>query len=48
MATVGVVGRGGKQILAQDPAENPVELFEPAVAEARRRHLVVARTFSMR
>jgi catechol 2,3-dioxygenase-like lactoylglutathione lyase family enzyme len=25
-----VVGRGGKQILAEDPSGNPVELFEPA------------------
>jgi hypothetical protein len=25
-----VVGKGGRQILAEDPAGNPVELFEPA------------------
>jgi catechol 2,3-dioxygenase-like lactoylglutathione lyase family enzyme len=25
-----IVGRGGKQILLDDPAGNPVELFEPA------------------
>lgn len=25
-----VTGRGGKQILVEDPAGNPVELFEPA------------------
>jgi catechol 2,3-dioxygenase-like lactoylglutathione lyase family enzyme len=25
-----VEGRGGKQILADDPAGNPIELFEPA------------------
>jgi catechol 2,3-dioxygenase-like lactoylglutathione lyase family enzyme len=25
-----VTGRGGKQILLEDPAGNPVELFEPA------------------
>jgi catechol 2,3-dioxygenase-like lactoylglutathione lyase family enzyme len=25
-----VVGRGGKQVLAEDPSGNPVELFEPA------------------
>jgi catechol 2,3-dioxygenase-like lactoylglutathione lyase family enzyme len=24
-----VVGRGGKQILLEDPSGNPVELFEP-------------------
>ena len=24
-----VVGRGGKQILAEDPSGNPIELFEP-------------------
>ena len=27
-----VDGRGGRQILADDPAGNPVELFEPAGA----------------
>jgi hypothetical protein len=26
---------GGKQILLEDPSGNPVELFEPIVAEAR-------------
>lgn len=30
-----VVGVGGKQILVEDPAGNPVELFEPTLAEAR-------------
>jgi len=25
-----VVGHGGKQILAEDPDGNPIELFEPA------------------
>jgi len=25
-----VVGRGGKQILLEDPSGNPIELFEPA------------------
>ncbi len=30
-----VVGRGGKQILLDDPSGNPVELFEPTVPEAR-------------
>jgi catechol 2,3-dioxygenase-like lactoylglutathione lyase family enzyme len=30
-----VTGVGGKQILAEDPAGNPVELFEPTRAEAR-------------
>jgi catechol 2,3-dioxygenase-like lactoylglutathione lyase family enzyme len=30
-----VTGVGGKQILAEDPSGNPVELFEPIVAEAR-------------
>lgn len=29
-----VVGRGGKQVLVEDPAGNPVELFEPAAPEA--------------
>jgi catechol 2,3-dioxygenase-like lactoylglutathione lyase family enzyme len=29
-----VVGVGGKQILIEDPAGNPVELFEPTRAEA--------------
>jgi catechol 2,3-dioxygenase-like lactoylglutathione lyase family enzyme len=30
-----VTGVGGKQILAEDPSGNPVELFEPSRAEAR-------------
>jgi catechol 2,3-dioxygenase-like lactoylglutathione lyase family enzyme len=30
-----VTGVGGKQILLEDPSGNPVELFEPARAEAR-------------
>ena len=30
-----VTGVGGKQIIAEDPAGNPVELFEPAIPEAR-------------
>jgi catechol 2,3-dioxygenase-like lactoylglutathione lyase family enzyme len=30
-----VTGVGGKQILIDDPSGNPVELFEPTVAEAR-------------
>jgi catechol 2,3-dioxygenase-like lactoylglutathione lyase family enzyme len=30
-----VVGVGGKQILVEDPAGNPIELFEPAIPEAR-------------
>jgi catechol 2,3-dioxygenase-like lactoylglutathione lyase family enzyme len=30
-----VTGVGGKQILVEDPAGNPVELFEPILAEAR-------------
>ena len=30
-----VTGVGGKQILLEDPAGNPVELFEPTLAEAR-------------
>jgi catechol 2,3-dioxygenase-like lactoylglutathione lyase family enzyme len=29
-----VIGRGGKQILAEDPSGNPVELFEPTTPEA--------------
>ena len=28
-------GRGGRQILVEDPSGNPVELFQPTVAEAR-------------
>jgi hypothetical protein len=30
-----VTGVGGKQILAEDPSGNPVELFEPTRPEAR-------------
>jgi catechol 2,3-dioxygenase-like lactoylglutathione lyase family enzyme len=30
-----VTGVGGKQILAEDPSGNPVELFEPTAPEAR-------------
>jgi catechol 2,3-dioxygenase-like lactoylglutathione lyase family enzyme len=30
-----VTGIGGKQILIEDPAGNPVELFEPTREEAR-------------
>ena len=30
-----VVGVGGKQVIIEDPAGNPVELFEPTIAEAR-------------
>ena len=30
-----VNGVGGKQIIAEDPSGNPVELFEPTRAEAR-------------
>lgn len=30
-----VVGVGGKQILLDDPSGNPIELFEPSVAEAK-------------
>jgi catechol 2,3-dioxygenase-like lactoylglutathione lyase family enzyme len=30
-----VAGVGGKQIIAEDPSGNPVELFEPAMPEAR-------------
>jgi catechol 2,3-dioxygenase-like lactoylglutathione lyase family enzyme len=30
-----VTGVGGKQILVEDPSGNPIELFEPARAEAR-------------
>jgi catechol 2,3-dioxygenase-like lactoylglutathione lyase family enzyme len=31
-----VTGVGGKQILLEDPSGNPIELFEPIRAEARR------------
>lgn len=30
-----VTGVGGKQVLIEDPSGNPVELFEPTLAEAR-------------
>jgi catechol 2,3-dioxygenase-like lactoylglutathione lyase family enzyme len=30
-----VTGVGGKQIVLEDPSGNPVELFEPILAEAR-------------
>ncbi|HEU4672758.1 MAG TPA: VOC family protein [Candidatus Limnocylindrales bacterium] len=30
-----VVGVGGRQVLVEDPAGNPVELFEPRLPEAR-------------
>jgi catechol 2,3-dioxygenase-like lactoylglutathione lyase family enzyme len=30
-----VTGVGGKQILVEDPAGNPIELFQPTRAEAR-------------
>jgi catechol 2,3-dioxygenase-like lactoylglutathione lyase family enzyme len=30
-----VTGVGGKQILVEDPAGNPIELFEPTISEAR-------------
>jgi hypothetical protein len=30
-----VTGVGGKQILLDDPSGNPVELFEPTIAQAR-------------
>ena len=30
-----VTGVGGKQILAEDPSGNPIELFEPTRTEAR-------------
>lgn len=30
-----VSGVGGKQILVEDPAGNPIELFEPTIAEAK-------------
>jgi len=29
-----VTGVGGKQIMAEDPSGNPVELFEPVLQEA--------------
>jgi catechol 2,3-dioxygenase-like lactoylglutathione lyase family enzyme len=30
-----VTGTGGRQIIVEDPSGNPVELFEPAIPEAR-------------
>jgi catechol 2,3-dioxygenase-like lactoylglutathione lyase family enzyme len=30
-----VTGVGGNQILLEDPSGNPIELFEPTIAEAR-------------
>jgi catechol 2,3-dioxygenase-like lactoylglutathione lyase family enzyme len=30
-----ITGVGGKQIIAEDPSGNPVELFEPVLPEAR-------------
>lgn len=30
-----ITGVGGRQILVEDPSGNPVELFEPKLAEAR-------------
>jgi catechol 2,3-dioxygenase-like lactoylglutathione lyase family enzyme len=30
-----IAGVGGKQVLIEDPAGNPVELFQPTLAEAR-------------
>ena len=30
-----VTGVGGKQIIAEDPSGNPIELFEPSIPEAR-------------
>jgi len=30
-----VTGIGGRQILVEDPSGNPIELFEPTIAEAR-------------
>ena len=30
-----VTGVGGKQILVEDPSGNPIELFQPIIAEAR-------------
>jgi catechol 2,3-dioxygenase-like lactoylglutathione lyase family enzyme len=32
-----VTGTGGRQIIAEDPSGNPVELFEPILPEARLR-----------
>ncbi len=30
-----VTGVGGKQVLIEDPSGNPIELFEPTIADAR-------------
>lgn len=30
-----ITGVGGKQVLVEDPAGNPIELFEPTLAEAK-------------
>jgi catechol 2,3-dioxygenase-like lactoylglutathione lyase family enzyme len=30
-----ITGVGGKQVLVEDPAGNPIELFEPTIAQAR-------------
>jgi catechol 2,3-dioxygenase-like lactoylglutathione lyase family enzyme len=30
-----ITGVGGKQVIVEDPAGNPVELFEPLIPEAR-------------
>jgi catechol 2,3-dioxygenase-like lactoylglutathione lyase family enzyme len=30
-----VTGVGGKQVIVDDPSGNPIELFEPTIAEAR-------------
>ena len=30
-----VTGVGGKQIIVEDPSGNPIELFQPIIAEAR-------------
>ena len=30
-----VTGVGSKQIIAEEPSGNPIELFEPTIAEAR-------------
>jgi catechol 2,3-dioxygenase-like lactoylglutathione lyase family enzyme len=30
-----VTGVGGKQVMIEDPAGNPIELFEPIIPEAR-------------
>lgn len=30
-----IIGVGGKEILLEDPAGNPIELFQPTIAEAK-------------